>query len=95
VGKATGSALLQIAKHTLVSLSVSWRQSGLSHNATGQQDANMASTCLLSYLLTDSEMGPKFERLRRQIKLETNDILLRVEIEYKARHKESTLGVVG
>ena len=42
-----------------------------------------------------AEMGPKFERLRQQIRLETNEVISRAEIEYKARHKEPTLGVVG
>ena len=39
-----------------------------------------------------AEMGPKFERLRQQIRFETNETILRAEIEYKARHEEPTLG---
>ena len=35
--KASGSMLEQMVMQTLASLSVSWRQSGLSHIAIGQQ----------------------------------------------------------
>jgi AcrR family transcriptional regulator len=41
------------------------------------------------------EMGPKFEQLRRNIRMETGDSISRAEIEYKARHEEPALGVVG
>ena len=41
------------------------------------------------------EMGPKFEELRRKIRLETSKTVSEAEIEYKTRHKEPTLGVVG
>jgi LAGLIDADG-like domain len=41
------------------------------------------------------EMKPKFEQLRHHIKSETNETISRAEIEYKARHREVALGVVG
>ena len=42
-----------------------------------------------------AEIGPEFERLRRQIRLETNEAIMKAEIEYKARLKEPIQGVVG
>jgi len=36
------------------------------------------------------EMGPRFKDLRLKIKLETEETILRAEIEYKARHEEPT-----
>jgi len=42
-----------------------------------------------------AEIGPEFERLRRQIRLGTNEAIMKAEIEYKARLKEPIQGVVG
>lgn len=41
------------------------------------------------------EMGPKFEELRKKIRLETTKTISGAEIEYKTRHKELASGVVG
>ncbi len=44
VEKATGSGLAQMASQSSASLSVSCRQSGLSHDEPGQHDAGIAET---------------------------------------------------
>jgi hypothetical protein len=36
------------------------------------------------------EMGPRFKDFHRKIKLETEETILRAEIEYKAHHEEPT-----